>query len=51
MEAGEARKLFGLFVDKAREKVGRVETGVFQAMMDVQLVNQGPVTLILDSKA
>lgn len=50
MEAGEARKLFELFVTKAREKVGRVETGVFQAMMDVQLINQGPVTLILDSR-
>jgi D-tyrosyl-tRNA(Tyr) deacylase len=27
-----------------------VETGVFQAMMDVYLVNDGPVTFILDSK-
>jgi D-tyrosyl-tRNA(Tyr) deacylase len=51
MEAGEAKKFFGLFVEKAREKVGHVETGVFQAMMDVHLVNQGPVTLVLDSKA
>lgn len=51
MEAGEARKLFDIFVRKAREKVSRVETGVFQAMMDVQLINQGPVTFILDSRA
>jgi D-tyrosyl-tRNA(Tyr) deacylase len=27
-----------------------VETGVFQAMMEVELVNAGPVTLLLDSK-
>lgn len=51
LEAGEARRLFDLFVHKAREKVGRVETGVFQAMMDVQLTNHGPVTFILDSRA
>ena len=50
MEAGAARELFEAFVQKAREKVRRVETGVFQAMMDVALVNDGPVTLIIDSK-
>jgi D-aminoacyl-tRNA deacylase len=50
MEAGEARRMFELLVSKAREKVGRVETGVFQASMDVGLVNDGPVTIILDSK-
>jgi D-aminoacyl-tRNA deacylase len=50
MEAGAARELFETFVQKTREKVRRVETGVFQAMMDVSLVNDGPVTLIVDSK-
>jgi D-aminoacyl-tRNA deacylase len=50
MEAGPARELFDVFVQKARQKVRRVETGVFQAMMDVTLVNDGPVTLIVDSK-
>ncbi len=50
MAADEARKLFEVFVEKARGKVRRVETGVFQAMMDVALVNEGPVTLIVDSK-
>jgi D-tyrosyl-tRNA(Tyr) deacylase len=50
MEAGAARELFEIFVQKAREKVKRVETGVFQAMMDVALVNDGPVTLIIDSR-
>jgi D-tyrosyl-tRNA(Tyr) deacylase len=51
MEAIEARRMFTLIVEKAREKVSHVETGVFQAMMDVGLVNDGPVTLILDSRA
>jgi D-aminoacyl-tRNA deacylase len=50
MEAGEARRMFELLVAKAREKVARVQTGVFQASMDVDLVNEGPVTIILDSK-
>ncbi len=51
MGSEQARKLFEAFVAKARERVPRVETGVFQTMMDVGLVNNGPVTLILDSKA
>ncbi len=50
MEADAARRMFGLFVEKARRLAGRVETGVFQAVMDVRLVNDGPVTLILDLK-
>jgi D-tyrosyl-tRNA(Tyr) deacylase len=50
MEAAAARELFEIFLQKARERLRRVETGVFQAMMDVTLVNDGPVTLIIDSK-
>jgi D-tyrosyl-tRNA(Tyr) deacylase len=50
MEPDTAREMFGRFVEKARGKVVCVETGVFQAMMDVQLVNEGPVTLIIESK-
>jgi D-tyrosyl-tRNA(Tyr) deacylase len=50
MGANEARELFEIFVKKARENVEKVETGVFQASMDVHLVNEGPVTLIVDSK-
>jgi D-aminoacyl-tRNA deacylase len=38
---------FNRFLD---EKGLKVETGVFGAMMDVQLTNDGPVTLIIDSK-
>jgi len=38
------------FVEKLRAAGLRCETGVFQAMMDVELVNQGPVTILLDSE-
>jgi D-tyrosyl-tRNA(Tyr) deacylase len=50
MGVDEARELFEVFVAKAREKVFRVEAGVFQAHMGVNLINDGPVTLIIDSK-
>jgi D-tyrosyl-tRNA(Tyr) deacylase len=41
--------LYHRFVALLRERVpGRVETGEFGAMMDVELVNEGPVTLILE---
>jgi D-aminoacyl-tRNA deacylase len=50
MEVEKARDLFEVFVAKAREKVARVEIGVFQAHMDVRLTNDGPVTLIIESK-
>ncbi len=51
MDAETAREMFGLFTARAAEKVKKVETGVFRASMDVHLVNDGPVTLILDSRA
>lgn len=43
----EARPLFERFVEGLRGAGLQVETGVFQAMMEVELVNDGPVTLIL----
>ncbi|WP_018394025.1 D-aminoacyl-tRNA deacylase [Bacillus sp. 37MA] len=46
-----ANILYEQFNDMIRGKGIHVETGVFGAMMDVSLVNDGPVTLILDSKA
>lgn len=46
----KAKELYEYFVDKAREENVRVETGLFGAMMDVSLVNDGPVTFILESK-
>jgi len=51
MRPDEARQLFDLFVERARRLVGCVETGVFQASMDVSLVNAGPVTILLDSRS
>lgn len=46
----KAIPLYEAFVEKCRKSGLSVGTGVFQAMMDVSLVNSGPVTLILDSK-
>ena len=46
----QASRLYEYFVEKARRNVKKVATGVFGAMMDVELVNDGPVTIILDSK-
>ena len=45
----EADRLYQRFCKLLEEKGLRVETGVFQAMMDVELLNQGPVTILLDS--
>ena len=46
----QARELYDAFVESLRLTGVRVQTGVFQANMDVELVNQGPVTFILESK-
>ena len=45
----EALPLYNYFVELLKRGPVPVETGVFQATMEVHLVNQGPVTLILDS--
>jgi D-aminoacyl-tRNA deacylase len=50
MPSEEARRFFEEFVSLARTKGPAVKTGVFQATMDVALVNDGPVTLILDTR-
>lgn len=46
----EARRLYEYFVERVRAAGLRCETGQFQAMMEVELVNQGPVTIMLDSE-
>jgi len=51
MEGTQARQFYELFIRKARDRVKKVESGIFQAAMNVSLVNQGPVTLIVDSKS
>jgi D-aminoacyl-tRNA deacylase len=45
----KARQLYEYFVEKVRATGLVCETGVFQAMMQVELVNDGPVTILLDS--
>ncbi len=44
-----ARELYEYFVEKIRTAGLRCETGRFQEMMQVELVNEGPVTILLDS--
>jgi D-tyrosyl-tRNA(Tyr) deacylase len=46
----EAKRLYEYFVGKVRGAGLRCETGQFQAMMEVELVNSGPVTILLDSE-
>ena len=46
----KAVALYDYFVARARARGLHVGTGVFQAMMEVDLVNDGPVTLIVESK-
>ena len=46
----EAKRLYEYFVGRIRAAGLRCETGQFQAMMKVQLVNSGPVTILVDSE-
>jgi len=46
---GQARELYEYFVEKVRAAGVRSETGRFQETMQVELVNEGPVTILLDS--
>ena len=46
----EAEKLFDRFVEKAKETGLNVQTGMFRTHMKVELVNDGPVTILLDSE-
>jgi D-tyrosyl-tRNA(Tyr) deacylase len=45
-----AEPLYEYFVESSRKLLGRVETGSFRKMMQVELVNDGPVTILLDSR-
>lgn len=45
----QARRLYEFFVERIRAAGLRCETGRFQEMMQVELVNEGPVTILLDS--
>ncbi len=46
----EARRLYQHFLSLARNRDVKVETGEFGAMMEVEIVNDGPVTIIVDSR-
>lgn len=48
--ADEAQRLYHSFLSRLRARGVRVETGEFGAMMEVELVNDGPVTIVLDSR-
>jgi D-aminoacyl-tRNA deacylase len=45
-----ANSLYEYFVSAASKQLSQVETGKFQSMMEVELINDGPVTILLDSK-
>jgi D-tyrosyl-tRNA(Tyr) deacylase len=46
----QAKKLYEYFVERVRATGLKCETGTFQAMMKVELANEGPVTIMIDSK-
>jgi len=46
----KANLLYEYFISKGRESIKNVSGGEFQAMMKVELINDGPVTIILDSR-
>ncbi|NLX70170.1 MAG: D-tyrosyl-tRNA(Tyr) deacylase [Clostridiales bacterium] len=49
-EPDVAKRYYDLFIQRIDEKGIPVAQGVFQAMMEVSLINDGPVTILLDSK-
>ena len=46
----EADRLYNFFVDLMREEVKHVGTGEFGAHMEVSLLNNGPITIVMDSQ-
>lgn len=49
-EPSRAEKLFDFFVKEIKQKGLKIETGLFAANMNVHLVNDGPVTFVIESK-
>ncbi len=51
-QPAEAIPLYEKFIARLKQNLGdeKVKTGIFGAMMDVKIINQGPVTIIIDSK-
>ena len=50
MKSSSASKMYDLFNEKLRENNINVQTGIFGSDMDVHIRNDGPVTIIIDSK-
>ena len=48
MEPKKANEIYEYFVEKCKDKVRKVEKGVFGAHMKVSLLNDGPVTIVLE---
>lgn len=48
-KADKAREYYELFIEKVRQEIEKVSTGVFGEDMQVELINDGPVTIQLDS--
>ncbi|ABP66616.1 D-tyrosyl-tRNA(Tyr) deacylase [Caldicellulosiruptor saccharolyticus DSM 8903] len=46
----KAERLYNYFVERLKGLAKKVECGIFQAHMEVEIVNDGPVTILLDSK-
>jgi len=51
MPADQARPLYEAVLAELRRLGVRVESGIFQANMEVELVNQGPVTVLVSSRS
>jgi D-tyrosyl-tRNA(Tyr) deacylase len=49
-EPERAEMLFSYFMDLIKQRGVKVETGIFGALMEIRLVNDGPVTFILEKK-
>ena len=45
-----ANELYEFIIDKCKNEIQNVQTGIFGADMKVELVNDGPVTIVLDSE-
>ncbi|MGE5443701.1 MAG: D-aminoacyl-tRNA deacylase [Ignavibacteriales bacterium] len=45
-----AERLYGIFVEEVKKRGINVQTGRFRALMDIHLINSGPVTILLDSR-
>jgi len=49
-EPAYAEKLYERFIKEMKKEIAKVETGIFAAKMEVKLINDGPVTFIIDAK-